>query len=75
MALAAPRSAAASRKLTPVLISFGEQQPVVPGMLYEACTNLHEPLLQARQRPDLDSLRQHLTAPQIAQVLGQQAQL
>jgi hypothetical protein len=31
--------------------------------------------LQARQRPSVDSLRQHQTAPQVAQVIGQQAQL
>jgi len=30
--------------------------------------SLHEPLLQARQRPGIDSLRQHEPTPQVAQV-------
>jgi hypothetical protein len=31
--------------------------------------------LQARQRPGINFLRQHQTAPQVAQVVSQQAQL
>jgi hypothetical protein len=30
--------------------------------------SLHEPLLQARQRPGIDSLRQHEPTPQVAEV-------
>jgi hypothetical protein len=38
---------------------LGQQQPVVTGMLDQSPARLHEPLLQAGQRPGIDSLRQH----------------
>jgi hypothetical protein len=46
-----------------------------PGVLDQPSSRLHQPLLQARQRPGVDSLRQHEATPQVAQVVGQQAQL
>ena len=55
-------------------MSLGQQQPVVPGVLDQSPASLPDPLLQARQGPGVNSLRQHQTAPQIAQVVGQQAQ-
>jgi hypothetical protein len=39
-------------------MSFGQQQPVVAGMFHQPSTSLHQPLLQAGQRPVLDSLGQ-----------------
>jgi hypothetical protein len=58
-------------KQTPVQMPHSQQQPVVPGMLDQPPTSLDQPLLQARQRPGVDSLRQHQTTPQVAQVVGQ----
>ena len=37
-------------------------------MLDQLPVSLHEPLLQARQRPGIDSLRQHEPTPQVAEV-------
>jgi hypothetical protein len=56
-------------------MSLGGQQPVIPGVLDQTSASLHQALVQARQRPGVDSLRQHRAAPQLAQVVGQQAQL
>ncbi len=66
---AAPRSAAASGQTGVDADALGQQQPIIAGMLDQPPTSLDQPLLQARQRPGVDSLRQHQTAPQIAQVL------
>jgi hypothetical protein len=38
--------------------SLRQEQPLVPGMLDEPSAGLHQPLLQARQRPDSDPRRQ-----------------
>src|SRR5271166_1413667 len=43
-------------------------------MFHRPSSGLHQPLLQAGQRPVLDSLGQSQPPPQIAQVVGQQAQ-
>jgi hypothetical protein len=56
-------------------MSLGQQQPVVPGALDQASTRLHQSLLEARQRLGVDPLRQHRPTPQVAHVVGQQAQL
>ena len=61
-------------KQVPVQTSLGQHQPVVPGVLDQPPASLHQPLLQACQRPCADSLRLHEAAPQVAQVVGQQAQ-
>src|ERR1035437_4438932 len=43
-------------------------------MFDQPSSGLHQPLLQTRQRPVLDSLGQHQPPPQIPQIVGQQAQ-
>ena len=55
-------------------MAFRQQKPVVAGMLYQPSTCLHQPLLQAGQRPRFDSLRQHQPPPQVAQVVGENAE-
>jgi hypothetical protein len=60
---------------SPVQMSLGQQQPVTSGVLDQSPTSLHQPLSQGLQRLDVNSLRQHQTAPQIAQAVCQQAQL
>jgi hypothetical protein len=44
-------------------------------VLDQSPASLHEPLLQARQRPVIDPLRQHVATPQVAQIVGQQTKL
>jgi hypothetical protein len=55
-------------------MSFGQQKPVVAGMFQQSPPSLHQSLLQARQRPILDPLRECQLTPQIPQVISQQAQ-
>jgi hypothetical protein len=52
-------------KQAPRQVALSQQQPVVAGMLYQSPAGLHQPLLQAGQRPRFDSLRQHQPPPQI----------
>ena len=54
---------------------LGQQQPVIPRVLDQPTAGLHQPVLQARQRPTLDPVRQSEPPPQVAQVVGQHAQL
>ena len=64
---ASPRTAAGSDVLPPAeASSSGHASPAAPG--------LHQPLLQAGQRPVLNPSRQTHTPPQIPQVVGQQTQ-
>jgi len=56
-------------------MALGQQQPVVPGMFHQAPAGLDEALLHAGQRPAVDALRQHQAPPQVAQVVGEHAQL
>ena len=51
-----------------------QHQPVVPAVLDQSAARLHQPLLQAGQRPRTDSLRQHQPPPQVAQVVCDHAQ-
>ena len=44
-------------KQAPRQMALGQHQPVVTGMLHQPPARLHEPLLQARQRPVVDPLR------------------
>ena len=44
-------------------------------MLDQPTAGLHQPVLQARQRPTLDPVRQSEPSPQVAQVVGQHAEL
>src|ERR1039458_7933808 len=55
-------------------MSFRQQKPVVASMLHQPPPGLHQSLLQARQRPILNPLRQFQPPPQIPQVVSQQAQ-
>ena len=59
----------------PVQIPLGQQQPVIPRVLDQPTAGLHQPVLQARQRPTLDPVRQSEPSPQVAQVVGQHAEL
>src|ERR1035437_9819432 len=61
------QTAAASGGLPPATASS-------PRVVHQSPTGLHQPLLQARQQPGLDSLRQHQPAPQVPQVVGVPAQ-
>ena len=63
---AAPRSVKHLVKQAPAQMSLGQQQPVVPSVLDQSPASLHEPRLQARQRPSVDSPRQHEPPPQVA---------
>src|ERR1035437_7145241 len=61
-------------KQPPREVTLRQQQPVISGVLDQSSTRFHQPLLQARQRPVLDSLRQHQPPPQVHKVVGQHAQ-
>ena len=41
-----------------VQMPLGQQQPVIPRVLDQPAAGLHQPVLQARQRPTLDPVRQ-----------------
>ena len=72
---AAPRSAATCRRTAAGLDVLRQQEPVVPGMLHEPAPGLHQPLLETRERPAFDPRRQDQSAPEVAQGVGQDAQL
>ena len=74
-AQAAPRSVAACRRTAAGSDTLGQQQPVIPRVLDQPTAGLHQPVLQARQRPTLDPVRQSEPSPQVAQVVGQHAEL
>jgi hypothetical protein len=61
-------------KQPPRQMPFGQQQPVVARMLDEPSTGLHQPLLQAGQRPLPDPRGQRQPPPQIPEVIGDEAQ-
>src|ERR1022692_3809328 len=61
-------------KQPPRQMSFRQKKPVVASMFHLPSTRLHQPLLQTRERPVLDSLGRRQPPPQIPQVVGQQAQ-
>src|ERR1039458_9093493 len=56
-----------ARKQLPGQMALGQQQPVIPGVLDQSATRLHQSLLQARQRPVADPVWQHQPPPQIPQ--------
>src|ERR1022692_4864330 len=74
LVMGAPRSFAACPPQPPREVTLRQQQPVISGVLDQASACFHQPLLQARERPVLDSLRQHQPPPQVPQVVGQHAQ-
>jgi len=59
-------------------MALGQRQPVIPGVLDQSATRLHQSLLQARRRPVADPVWQHpaqrAPRPQIPQVVGDRAQ-
>ena len=44
-------------------------------MLHQPASGFHQPLLETRERPALDPRRQDQSAPEVAQVVGQDTQL
>ena len=62
LAAAAPRSCAACRRTAAVQIPLGQQQPVIPRVLDQPTAGLHQPVLQARQRPTLNPVRKSRAA-------------
>ena len=58
-----------------LVLTRGLERPVVPRVLDQSAARLHQPVLQACQRPALDPLRQPKPPPEIAEVVGQHAQL
>src|ERR1039458_4586010 len=61
-------------KQPPRHMALRQQEPVVAGMFHQPSSGLHQPLLQAGQRPVLDPLGQRQPPPQIAQVVSQHTQ-
>ena len=55
-------------KQRPCQVAFGQLRGEVPGMPDEASAGLEERLLEARQRPVLDSQRQGQPTEQVAEV-------
>ena len=64
-----------SRRVRCPSASRSEQEPVAPGMLHQPTSSFYQPLLETRERPALDPRRQDQSAPEVAQVVGQDAQL
>ena len=55
-------------------MTLRQQLPVIPGVLDQSATRLHQSLLQARQRPVADPVWQHQPPPEIPQVVSCRAQ-
>jgi len=55
-------------------MTLRQQQPVVAGMFDQSAAGLDQPLLQAGERPGGDPRRQRQPAPQVPQVIGDDAQ-
>src|ERR1700730_423785 len=51
-------------KQPPREVTFCQQPPVISGVLDQPPACFHQPLLQACQRPGVDSLRQHEPPPE-----------
>ena len=56
-------------------MAFRQQEPVVPSMFHQPPARLDEALLQTRERPGVDSRRQHQPPPEIPEVVREDAQL
>src|ERR1700675_4993240 len=75
LVMGAPHSFAACPQKQPLReVTLRQKQPVISGVLDRASARFHQPLLQARERPVVYSLRQHQPSPQVPQVVGQHAQ-
>src|SRR5207302_5367579 len=59
---------------SPRQVSLRQQQPVIPRMLHEPPARFHQPLLQTRQRPRVNSLRHGEPPPQVPKIVGDDAQ-
>ena len=55
-------------------MTLRQQQPVLASVLDQSTAGFYKSLLQARQRPLLDPLRQHQPPPQIPQIVGDHTQ-
>src|SRR6516165_8140010 len=55
-------------------MTLGQQEPVVPRMLYQPPTGLDQTLLQSGQRPVADRLGQRQPPPEVSQIVSQHAQ-
>ena len=62
-------------KEPPRQMALREEQPIVPGALDQTSAYFHQPLLQAGERPVVDSRRQCQPPPQVAQDVGDHTQL
>lgn len=71
---AKPRSGAPGWRRAAASDSLPLVQLIVPGMLDQPPTRLHQPLLQTRQRPVVDLPGKRQPPPEISQVVGDQAQ-
>ena len=58
-------------KQAPVQMSLGQPQTVVPRVLDQSSTSLHQPLLQAGERPTLDPQGQRQPPSEVPQVVGE----
>jgi hypothetical protein len=56
-------------KRPPREVTLRQQQPIITGVLDQTSAYFHQPMLQARQGPSANSLRQHEVTPQVAQVV------
>jgi hypothetical protein len=54
-------------------MALGQEQPVVPRVLDQSASRLDQSLLQARQRPAADPVRQHQPPPETPPVVSEHA--
>ena len=64
-----------SRRVRCPSASRSQQEPVVPCVLHQPAPGFHQSLLETRERPALDLRRQDQSAPEVAEVVGQDTQL
>ena len=61
-------------KQPPRQITLRQQQPIIAGMFHQPAARLHQPLLETRQRPAPDPLRQNQPPPKVAEIIGNDGQ-
>ena len=74
LAAAKPHPPQHACEQAPRQMTLRQEQPVVASMLYQPAAGLHQPLLQAGQRPRFESLRHHQPPPQVVQAVCDHAQ-
>src|SRR5450759_5552137 len=57
-------------KQPPRQMTLRQQQPIIAGMFHQPAARLHQPLLEPRQRPAPDPLRQNQPPPKVAEIVG-----